>query len=64
MARAYSYRMKCTPLGEITGYKHRFATLSFGGVIVRNAEFIIALEKLSDMYKEKPTGSQIAVSPF
>jgi len=56
--------MKCTPLGEITGYKHRFATLSFGGVIVRNAEFIIALEKLSDMYKEKPTGSQIAVSPF
>lgn len=48
----------------VTGYRHVFPSVSFGGVTVTNASFIIVPEKLDTMFSEKPTGSLISQSKF
>lgn len=47
-----------------TVYRHVFPTLSFGGVTVSNAVFLIVPEKINTMFKEKSTGSLLSESKF
>lgn len=51
------------PLGR-TGYRHVFPSLSFEGVTITNASFIIVPEQLDTMFKEKPTDSLISQGKF